>query len=347
MTLGKAALAVPGDLKTRTGGYIYDARLLDELRAQGRDVAHLALPGGFPVPDDAAMAGALAQLQAVPEDRPVIIDGLALGALEPEGVARIRAPIVALIHHPLALETGLSPEQAAHFARVEAANLARAAHVMVPSPHTAEVLVRDYGVPEARLTVARPGIDQPDAPPAPSAPPLILSVGVLAPRKGHDVLLRALAQLTDLEWNAVIVGKAHDDTTWPELASLRGELLLSGRVNFEGELSRDALAERYRAASIFALATRYEGYGMVFSEALVHGLPIVSCRAGAVPDTVPEEAGLLVPVDDPEAFAAALRGLLDDPAQRARLAEAARRHGAALPGWADTAALFGAVLDAL
>jgi glycosyltransferase involved in cell wall biosynthesis len=341
----KSAMALPGSIDARTGGTIYDARVLGALRSAGRDVALLELPGGFPFPDAAQMDAALAQLAALPPDRPVIVDGLAFGALDPAGVARIAAPVVALVHHPLALETGMPPDRAAHLARTETANLARAAHVMVPSPHTGMVLQRDFGVPADRLTVARPGIDRTATPPRPVEPPLILSVGILAPRKGHDVLLRALATIADRDWQAVIVGRDHDGRTGGDLAALATQLGLSARVRFAGELPQPALDDLYAEASVFALATRYEGYGMVFAEALVRGLPVVSCRTGAVPDTVPDGAGVLVPVDDAPAFAAALARVLDDPAHRAALADAAARHGGGLPDWADTAALFGAVLD--
>lgn len=337
--------AVPGDPATRTGGYIYDARVLAALRAAGRDVAPMRLPDGFPDPAPAAMEAALAQLGTIGPDTPTVIDGLAFGALDPDGVAALRAPLVALVHHPLALETGLEPAQAARLARIEAANLARAAHVIVPSPHTADVLARDYGVPRRRLTVAQPGIDRPLGAPRPAHPPLILSVGLLARRKGHDVLLDALARLGDLDWLAVIAGRAHDGVTGDALQAQAGRLGLQRRVRFAGEVAPDALAALFARASVFALATRYEGYGMVFAEALAHGLPVVSCNAGAVPGTVPRDAGTLVPPDDPAAFAGALRAVLGEPARRAAMAAAAARHGAALPTWGDTAALFARVLD--
>ena len=207
--------ALPGDITTLTGGYIYDCRMVQGLRDQGRHVDVLALPDSFPTPSDSDVRQALDALQALPADRPVIIDGLAFGALDPQGVAAIRAPIVAMIHHPLAQESALPADLADHLWRTERANLAHARHVMVPSPHTRDMLIDRYDVPADRITVARPGTDRPEQPATPQDPPLILSVGILHPRKGHDVLIAALAALVDLDWQAVIVGNPGTRPMWP------------------------------------------------------------------------------------------------------------------------------------
>ncbi|WP_252927290.1 glycosyltransferase [Paracoccus sp. 08] len=339
--------ALPGDITTLTGGYIYDRRMVQGLRDQGRHVDVMALPDSFPTPSDSDMRQALDALQALPADRPVIIDGLAFGALDPQGVAAIRVPIVAMIHHPLAQESALPADLADHLWRTERANLAHARHVMVPSPHTRDMLVDRYDVPADRITVVRPGTDRPEQPATPQDPPLILSVGILHPRKGHDVLIAALAALADLDWQAVIVGNPWDAAHVADLQAQIAASGLGGRLELAGRVEADRLADLYRTASIFALATRYEGYGIVFDEALSHGLPIVSTRAGAVPGTVPAGAGLLVAPDDAPALAQALRRMLTDPAQRAARAAAAARAGAALPGWSDTARVAGGVLDAL
>ena len=345
-----AALAVPGDINTLTGGYIYDRRLLEELRTAGRDVQLLRLPDGFPFPTPEAMAEALRVLQAVPANCPVIIDGLAFGALPTAGVALIRAPIVALIHHPLALESGLPAGDQQHLWRNERDNLRHAAQVLVPSPHTRAVLIDRYDVSADRIHVALPGITQPvgrtDHQPAKHAPLMILSVGILHPRKGHDVLIDALSRNVDLDWRAEIVGNPWEPGHSAALQDQIDAAGLSGRVRLAGRVSDEELERLYRDATVFALATRYEGYGIVFNEALVHGLPIVSCRTGAVPDTVPADAGLLVERDDPAAFAGALRTLLTDPDRRHAMAIAARRKGAALASWAETARIAGCALDA-
>lgn len=347
MTRAPAAFAIPGDIETVTGGYIYERRVLEGLRAQGREVAHLRLGAGFPAPTPQEMSDAVAQMAAVAREMPLIVDGLVFGAIETAGLDTVRAPMVAMIHHPLALEAGLTEDRRRRLHARERDNLARAAHVVVNSPHTAATLVRDYDVPVAKISVALPGVDRPAEPPVPEARPLILSVGIRHPRKGHDVLLQALARIADLDWNAVIVGSDYHADHAAELDALRGALGLEARVRFAGLVPAEELARLYRAASIFALASRYEGYGMAFAEALVHGLPVVACRAGAVPDTVPEAAGLLVPPDDPGAFAEALRTVLEDAGRCRSLARGASDAGAALPRWTDTVAVMSGALDRL
>ncbi len=343
-----AVFAIPGDIETRTGGYIYERQLLLALRRGGRAVAHLALPGSYPAPTPADLAATAEALAAIPPDTPVLLDGFLSGATDPAALARMRAPFVPVTHHPLALETGLDPARAAYLHRVEAANLGRAAHVVVPSPHTAAVLSQSYGVAPGRVTVAPPGVERPARPvrAARGTGPLrLLAVGQLVPRKGHDVLLRALARLRGRDWTAVIVGGAPDAGCAADLLSLRDGLGLAGRVRFAGEVSAEALARHFAEADVFALATRYEGYGMVFAEALLHGLPIVTCAGGAVPDTVPEGTGLLVPPDDVPAYAEALGRVLADAGLRTALTDAAKAAGARLPTWDDTAAIVDAVLD--
>lgn len=349
MTTGRTiAFAVPGDINTLTGGYLYDRRLADALVASGVDLRHLMFGDSFPHPTAPDMADALAQLSALPPECPALVDGLAFGALDTERLAQVAAPLIALVHHPLALEPGLDQEQARQMAARETANLTLARHIVVTSPHIARLLENEYGVAASRISIAQPGFTLPpvEGTRRDAVPPLILSVGIIAQRKGHDILLRALAEIVDLDWQAVIVGRAHEPETARALHDLTGRLGLSDRVHFAGEVSQETLDRLYRKASIFALATRYEGYGIVFGEAMGHGLPIVSTRAGAVPDTVPSDAGLLVPPEDADAFADALRRLLGDAGLRAVCGAFAHRHAKTLPGWTDTAkvvaeALFG------
>ena len=345
MPLRTAAFAVPGDLQTLTGGYIYDLRLLSGLRALEWDITHIPLGASFPDPSKKDMQHAAQQLAKVPPTAPVIIDGLAMGAMDHDVLTGMSAPIIALVHHPLAHESGLPQDRRDKLFRTERDNLALASHVLVPSPHTAALLASDYNVPSYRITVARPGTDRPIGHLAKTQPPLILSVGIQVPRKGHDVLLRALAQVADRPWQAVIAGSALDLDHASLLARLVDELGLSNRVRLAGRVSGEELARLYGQASVFALATRYEGYGIVFDEAMAYGLPIISCATGAVPETVAHGAGLLVPPDDHEAFANALAQVLDEPATRDRMADASQTAGVALRNWDGTARLVADVLD--
>ena len=345
MPLRTAAFAVPGDLQTLTGGYIYDLRLLSGLRGLGWDITHIPLGASFPDPTKKDMQHAAQQLAMVPQTAPVIIDGLAIGAMDHEVLTGMSAPIVALVHHPLAHEGGLPQDRRDKLFRTERDNLSLASHVLVPSPHTAALLASDYDVPSDRITVARPGTDRPIGRLAKTQPPLILSVGIQVPRKGHDVLLRALSQVADRPWQAVIAGSALDADHASLLLRLVDELGLSNRVRLAGRVSGEELARLYGQASVFALATRYEGYGIVFDEAMAYGLPIISCATGAVPETVALGAGLLVPPDDHETFADALAQVLDETEIRDRMAAASQTAGVALQNWDGTSRLVADVLD--
>lgn len=331
--------ALPGDPESLTGGYIYDKRLIQDLAKIGWDVELLLLGNGFPNPSAATMDAAFAALSRVSESNVLIVDGLAYGALDPARVPEISAPILALTHHPLGLEDGLPPERAAALLQSERLNLAQARHVVVTSPATAATLTADFNVPAHKLTVALPGIDRPEMPARRTAGPArLLSVGTLIRRKGHDVLLGALARIADLEWQMDIVGGNRDAAVAANLMTQSAALGLQDRVSFRGEVELSEIQSLYRNAKLFALASRYEGYGMVFAEAISWGLPIVACAAGAVPETVPKTVGLLTPPDDPEAFAVALRRLLMNADDYDRLESGARAAAARLPAWADAAA---------
>ena len=195
--------------------------------------------------------------------------------------------------------------------------------------------------------MVEPGTDPaPVALGSPDVVPRLLSVGALVPRKGHDVLLRALADVSDLAWRFDCVGCTNRDPNWSgTLLRLRDALGLRERVSFSGVLSRRELDRRYAEADLFVLASRFEGYGMVLAEALARGLPILAARSGAVPETVPPGAGVLVQPDDPAALAEALRVLLTDAGLRRRLAAGSRAAGLRLPTWPQAVAAFAAACE--
>jgi glycosyltransferase involved in cell wall biosynthesis len=342
--------AVPGDLATPTGGYAYDRRIISELAALGWDVEVLDLGDGFPHPSAAEQIAAGARLAALTADHPVVIDGLAFGALPNAAEALHQThQLVALVHHPLALETGLSPEETKRLHASERGALSLARHAIATSAATARLLVADFGVPSQRLTVVRPGTDRVAVTARDNRTSVsLLSVGSVVPRKGYDVLVAALAKLTDLPWRAVIVG---DRTRSPETAQqLDGEIARLGlgeRISFTGAIAPEGLSAYYEAADLFVLPSRFEGYGMAYAEAIAHGLPVIGTTAGAIPETVPAGAGVLIPPDDAEALATVLRQLIQNPQERRCLAQGASAAAAHFPSWDEQAALFGTVLESL
>jgi glycosyltransferase involved in cell wall biosynthesis len=344
------AFAFPGELATPTGGYAYDRRVMAELERLGWQIDRVGLGDGFPWPSGKTRAAAEARLSAVPEDRVIMADGLAFGAL-PEAALRLRSrhPLVALVHHPLALESGLSAEQADMLRASERTALAAAVRVVATSATTARHLSADYGVAADRIVVARPGNDAAAAARGGDDGIVrLLSVGALVPRKGFDVLIAALATLADRPWRLTIVGdRGRDPATAARLDADIARCNLGSRVAVVGAVPPERLEQLYIAADLFVLASRFEGYGMAYAEAVAHGLPVIGTTAGATPDTVAADASVLVPADDVAALARALRRLIDDPQERRRLAAAAREAARRLPTWQDTAAIIARTLEAL
>jgi glycosyltransferase involved in cell wall biosynthesis len=341
--------AVPGELATPTGGYGYDRRIIQELRYLGWQVDVVDVGDGFPFPSVAQRATALATLSAVPAGCPTVLDGLAFGALPEAGALRSHAPLIALVHQPLALDPGLSNTQADTFRETERAALAAAARVVVTSEATARIVIADYDIPSQRISVVRPGNDP--VPPAPGSNDgvvRLLSVGSVVPVKGYDLLIAALATLSDLPWQLMIAGdRTRDLTAAAQLDADIAAYGLGDRVAVLGAVPPEDIIELYLASDVFVLASRFEGYGMALTEAMAHGLPVVSTMAGAIPDTVPAGAGMLVPPDDVAALAKALRRLISDRAQRQRLAMNARTAAAQLPTWQNSARLFAGAIEAV
>ncbi len=339
---------VPGDWQSRTGGYLYDRRIAGGLARRGWRVAVRSPGEGYPWPDAAARAQAQAVAAALPDGALVVADGLAFGVL-PELAERHAERLcwVALVHHPLALETGLSAPQQARLRASERQALAHARQTIVTSAHTARALA-DYGLPPARIAIVEPGTD-----PAPSAcgsgdgAPTLLCVATVTARKGHAVLLDALAGLADRPWHLHCAGSLTRDPPTAAAAQAQARRLgLEDRITWHGEVDATQLCGLYAQADLFVLPSFHEGYGMALAEALACGLPVLSCAAGAIADTVPADAGVLVAPGDAAALQAALARLLDDPGSRTALAAGARAAAARLPRWDSAVERFDAVLRA-
>jgi len=342
------ALVVPGRIDARTGGSIYDRRLVEGLRQRGWLVDVLELDASFPCPTAAALEQADRALAAVAAGTIVIVDSLALGAI-PDLVTREagRLRLVALVHLPLAADIALDRETAIRFEETEGRALRAAALVVVTGNAALPLLVR-YALAPDRVIVAEPGSDRPPLARGSSGDQALslLSVATIHSGKGHEMLLEALSAVPCRTWRLTCAGSlTRDPATAQRVRATVARLGLEDRVSLVGDVDGDALAACYDSADVFVLATRQETYGMAVAEALAHGLPVVATTTGAIPDLIGEEAGLLVPVDDTGSLVVALSRVLGDADLRARLAAGARRVRDRLPTWDETCGRLAAALE--
>jgi glycosyltransferase involved in cell wall biosynthesis len=254
------------------------------------------------------------------------------------------------VHHPLALETGLSASQAKRLHDSERAALRAVRRIVVTSEATRNRLA-DYSVPAMHIDVVCPGCD-----PAPLAPRRgltggtreLLCVATLTQRKGHVLLIEALATLAHRDWRLTCVGSLARDAGVAQSVERSVQLHgLEGRVLLAGELSATALQQCYLASDLFVLPTLYEGYGMVVAEALSFGLPVVATRTGAIPELVGVAAGRCVRPGDVQALRNALEEMLDVPGALAACAAGAEQRRTGLPRWTDQAERLSRVLRAV
>jgi glycosyltransferase involved in cell wall biosynthesis len=339
---------IPGDIALPTGGYRYDREVLARLAAHGVAARHLQLEGSYPTPSTHDLTRTKAQLAACPPRDILLIDGLALGAMQPAMIADLPHHVIALVHHPLGLEAGLSDEQATSLLLNEKAVLACVRHVIVTSPATKRILLNDFGLADRKITIAEPGTARAPRARGVGKPMQILAVGAVSTRKAYDQLVTALAALPDLDWRLTIAGSLtlQADTT----AALRDTVDRSGvseRIVLTGALDDSHLAALYAKADLFAMSSLFEGYGMALTEALARGLPIVASSGGAAADTLPELAAIKVQPGDITGLTAALRRVMSDDAMRRRMGDAAWAAAALLPSWDDTAREIADVIKAL
>lgn len=211
--------------------------------------------------------------------------------------------------------------------------LAKATIVAANSRFTADLVKPHLGKTEARVLL--PGVDPPagSAPiltPWVAAPPRLMTMARLEPRKGIDTVLRALPALAreypDISYD--VIGKGEDRA---RLIRLAEQLGVAQRVRFHGYISEQEKAELLRRATVFLMPNRrepgsVEGFGIVFVEAAAFGVPSIAGADGGTSDAVlHEQTGLIADGDDPEAVERGIARLLSDPAQRQRMGEAAHR----------------------
>ncbi len=348
---------LPGGVDDPTapsGGNHYDLRVCRELPATGWRVRRCALPGDWPRPDPEDGAELARRLAALPDGAVVLCDGLvACGVPEivvPEA-ARLRLAV--LVHLPLGDETGLDAGTAAELDARERRTLRAASAVVATGEGAARRLVAHHGLAAERVHVARPGTD-----PAPLAPGTdgrgaLLCVASLTPRKGQHRLIDALAGVTDAPWSCTFVGGPGRDRTYPDqLRSRVAAFGLDDRTVFTGPLAGPDLDARYEAADLLVLPSYRETYGMVVTEALARGIPVLATAVDGVPEALgraPDGSlpGLLVPSDPPTALAGALRDWLDGPQLRDRLRKSARDRRAMLEEWEMTSHSLAEALERL
>jgi glycosyltransferase involved in cell wall biosynthesis len=301
-----------------------------------RPPLHLVRPAGVDDPArpsggnvyDRRIAGPLGAVEhistaTVPDGGLVLVDGL---CSTPGLVAECRRlRVVVLVHMPREEPW-------------EGSVLRAAAGVVVTSQWTRDRLLARDGLDPDRVFVARPGTD-----PAPLADgsadgASLLAVGAVTALKGYDVLAAALASLDDLRWTCRGVGTT---AIQPALAAEVGTT-----VHLTGPLTRAELDATYAEADLLVLASRAETYGMVVTEALARGVPVLASDVGGVREAL-GTGGALVPPGDADALATALRTWLTSPAYRTSLRAAARVRRAELPGWDTTVACVSAALEAV
>jgi glycosyltransferase involved in cell wall biosynthesis len=327
-----------------SGGNSYDRRLCGELTASGWDVRELPVPGRWPRPDAAALARLARAVGAVRDGGLVLLDGLiasAAGAVLVPESARLR--LVVLVHMPLG--------DVAVTAASECAVLTRVRAVVATSAWTRDRLLERCRLPPERVHVARPGADRGETAPGSPAGGRLLCVGAVVPHKGHDLLLDALGRIASLSWHCTVVGPLDRDPPFVErLRRQAADSGLADRLCFAGPRAGEELRRQYQDADVLVMPSRLEAYGMVVTEALAVGLPVLATAVGGVPEALgrtPDGApGLLVPAEDADALGKALGAWLRDAGLRERLRRAAHGRRAALEGWDATARRVAAVLVA-
>ena len=329
-----------------SGGNAYDRHICSGLTSIGWSLHEHEVPGRWPRADAASFAVLDAVVQHIPDDAIVLLDGL-VASTAPEVLVRQarRLRLVVLVHMPLGHRSARDEWMR------ERAVLAAATAVVTTSAWARRRLLDLYSLPADRVHVAEPGVAAADLATGTAAGRALLCVAPVTFDKGHDVLLDALATVTDLPWHCVCVGSLDRNTAFVEALRRRSvDGGLDDRVGFPGPRTGADLDRSYAEADLMVLASRAETYGMVVTEALARGVPVVATDVGGVaealghgPDGI--RPGVLLPPDDPAVLGAALRAWLGDAELRGRLRQAAVERRESLSGWSTTTSVIAGVLS--
>jgi glycosyltransferase involved in cell wall biosynthesis len=338
----RVAFVTVGDPDRLTGGYLYNKRLAEGLVENGVEVQAF-VPCGAEPGDQAATATAFGDGFDPSRFDAVVVDALARVVVAPH-LDRWRSgrPVVALVHEL----PGVADPSSDDRERLLEVPLLRSDRLVTVSRHGGEVLL-GRGAPAARVRVVPPGFDNlgrhPEVKPREAEKiPRVLCVAQWIPRKGVLDLVRAWRTVGGTGAVLDLVGETGADASYA--AKVREAAAGDPSITVHGPVDDATLAGLYASGALFALPSRYEGYGIVYAEALSFGLPVLACRAGPVPEVVGGQAALLVPPGDTDALSEALGRLLSDDGLREEMSAAARRRAAGLPRWKDTVEGFLAVL---
>jgi glycosyltransferase involved in cell wall biosynthesis len=333
-----------------TGGNIYDRRVCAGLAETGWEVVVATVAAPWPVPDAVARADLARIVSAIPDGEIALIDGLIASPTAAQLLTHAgRISMTVLLHMPLA--TALDTRHDASAQDSERVVLRAATGVVVTSEWTRQQVLTRYKIPADRVHVARPGVDRVAAPARPVRGHLIC-VGTLGRHKGQDLLVEALAELGDLDWHCLLAGSLDRDPDFVDQLQARIARLGYGhRVRLAGILTGAVLSHAYTTADLLVAPSRSETYGMVVTEALAHGLPVMAAAVGGLPEALgsaPDGSrpGQLIPCGDPAALAAAIRDWLGDELLRQRLRAAAGKRRSNLRGWEQTTQEIASALTA-
>ena len=332
-----------GDTGRKTGGYLYNGRVISGLCKRGFEIKNVVACGASP-DEQRKAASRLGSTFDPSRFDAIVVDALARIAVAPH-VDRWLAsrPVVALVHELPSVAGGETVARERGYEEP----LLRADRLVAVSDHGKNVL-QDRGVSPGRIHVVPPGFDGIRAGGGPhprgGGPVRALCVAQWIPRKGILTLVEAWTLRERKGAVLELIGEPDTDPDYAARVRAAIEAAPQSSIVVSGRVDDAALRASYAAADLFVLPSRYEGYGIVYAEALSFGLPILACDVGPVPDLVGREAAVLIRPDDKEALSAALDLLLGDPTLRASMSAAARRRASRLPRWKDTVAGFEQVL---
>ena len=344
-------LVVYGSLETVSGGYLYDRKLVEYLQSCGDEVEVISVPWrpyGRALLDN--LSPALIERLGRASCHLLVQDELvhpSLCRLNHRLRRRVPYPLVAIVHHLRGCEARpawqnflyrqverryLSSVDGFIFnsnaTRTEVERLVAAGRPAVVAPPGGDNVPGGLSREEVLQRAGAPG------------PCRLIFVGNLIPRKGLHVLLDALATLPDPDWRLTVVGGPELDPPYARAIRSRiAALGLTGKIKMLGTLPPEELAGRLRESHLLAVPSAYEGFGIVYLEAMRFGLPVIASAAGGAREIVSHGVnGFLAPPGDPATLSRLLKSLLENRDLLVRLSLAALTHAASQPTWKESAA---------